>query len=262
MRSTDTATPKKPQQFSFVGPCRVHDSVRVPAHRLTLTCAALCAALVAVGCGRTSLDQAFGTPATDAAGAAEHPPDLATDRPTDRPVDRAVDRSPDRSIDRAIDRGADRAVDRPADHAPPACVPEPEICNGVDDDCNGSIDENLPAIPCPNGGFQYCVAGRYSDCPQRCEACVPGSARTCFTSFCTYWGTQPCAPDGRSFGPCQEAKSVPPECLTIAQNMQRSPALEQCCLDHGYCCVDTFDLDNDGDRNEMLGNCEAVSCVP
>ena len=106
------------------------------------------------------------------------------------------------------------------------------------------------------------MAGRYSDCPQRCEVCVPGSARTCFTSFCTYWGTQPCAPDGRSFGACQEAKSVPPECEAIAKSMQRSAALEQCCLDNGYCCVDTFDLDNDGDHNEMLGNCEAVSCVP
>src|SRR5450432_238032 len=224
MHSTDTATPKKPQQFSFVGPSRVHDSVRAPAHPLTLTCAALCAALIGAGCGRTSLDQAFGTPVTDAA--------------------------------------VDRAVDRPADHAPPACVPEPEICNGLDDDCNGSIDENLPAIPCPNGGSQYCVAGHYSDCPQRCEVCVPDSARTCFTSFCTYWGTQPCAPDGRSFGPCQEAKSVPPECQAVAQNMQRSAALEQCCLMNGYCCVDTFDLDNDGDRNEMIGNCGAVSCAP
>jgi hypothetical protein len=274
MHSTDTATPKKPQQFSFVGPGRVYDSVRGPAHPLTLNgavlWAALCAALMAAGCGRTSLDQAFGTPITDAAAAVEHPPDLAMDRPVDRPVDRAVDRSPDRAIDRAIDRpidrpidrAADRAADHAADHAPPACVPEPEICNGVDDDCNGSIDENLPAIPCPNGGNQYCVAGHYSDCPQRCEVCVPGSARTCFTSFCTYWGTQPCAPDGRSFGPCQEAKSVPPECLAIAQNMQRSAALEQCCLKNGYCCVDTFDLDNDGDRNEMIGNCGAVSCDP
>jgi hypothetical protein len=267
MHSTDTATPKKPQQFSFVGPSRVHDSVRAPAHPLTLTCAALCAAWIAAGCGRTSLDQAFGTPVTDAA--VDHPVDRPVDGPVDHPADRAADRPVDHPADRAIDRSADRrdatadlAVDRPADHAPPACVPEPEICNGLDDDCNGSIDENLPAIPCPNGGSQYCVAGHYSDCPQRCEVCVPGSARTCFTSFCTYWGTQPCAPDGRSFGPCQEAKSVPPECQAVAQNMQRSAALEQCCLMNGYCCVDTFDLDNDGDRNEMIGNCGAVSCAP
>ncbi len=254
MHSTDTATPFKPQQFSFGGPCRVHDSVRgtalSPGSTSLALCSALFATLVAAGCGRTSLDQAFGTPGTDAASTA------------DRPADRPPDHRADRPIDRPADAAVDIAVDRPVDHALPSCVPQPEICNGVDDNCNGAVDENLPAIPCPNGGFQYCVAGRYSDCPQRCEVCVPGSARTCFTSFCTYWGTQPCAPDGRSFGACQEAKSVPPECEAIAKSMQRSAALEQCCLDNGYCCVDTFDLDNDGDHNEMLGNCEAVSCVP
>jgi len=257
MHPTDTATPSKPQQFSFESACRVHDSVPWTALPPTLTCAALCAALCAAGCGRTSLDQTFGTPVTDAAGAVEHPPDRPVDRPADRPADRAIDRPADRVV-----AMADAAVDRHADHAPPSCVPEPEICNGVDDDCNGVVDDNLPAIPCPSGGYQYCVAGRYSDCPQRCEVCVPGSARTCFTSFCTYWGTQPCAPDGRSFGPCQEAKSVPPECQAIAESMQRSDALEQCCLDNDYCCVDRFDLDHDGDTTEMIGNCGAVSCVP
>ena len=42
--------------------------------------------------------------------------------------------------------------------------------------------------------------------------------------------------------------------------MMRSPELEECCIDNGYCCVDEFDLDNDGDRTEMLGRCEAVMC--
>src|SRR5262249_33825562 len=37
------------------------------------------------------------------------------------------------------------------------CVPSPETCNGLDDDCNGQIDDGLPAIPCPGGGARYCV---------------------------------------------------------------------------------------------------------
>src|ERR1700690_385973 len=135
MHPTDTATPSKPRQFSFEGPCRVHDSVPWTALLPTLTRAALCATLIAAGCGRTSLDQAFATPGTEAAGAGEPPPDPPVDRPADRAVDRPVDRPADRPADWAIDRPADRgvamadaAVDRHADRAPPSCVPEPEIC--------------------------------------------------------------------------------------------------------------------------------------
>jgi hypothetical protein len=42
----------------------------------------------------------------------------------------------------------------------------------------------------------------------------------------------------------------------------RSPELEECCIRAGHCCLDAFDLDNDGDRGEALGRCEAVSCTP
>jgi len=166
-------------------------------------------------------------------------------------------------VDVGVDRGVERPVDRPIDRPAPrdACKPQPETCNGVDDDCNGEIDDGLPAIPCPNGGSRYCVAGRYSDCPQRCDVCLPGSQRTCITSFCTFWGKQLCAADGRSFGACIE-QQAPPQCADIANQQQRSPALEQCCIDNGFCCLDEFDLNHNGDRTEMLGRCEAVVCGP
>ena len=159
-------------------------------------------------------------------------------------------------MDLPVDRGMD-AMSVP--EAPPACQPQAETCNGADDDCDGAIDEDLPAIPCPDGGNRYCVGGRYSDCPRRCDVCVPGSKRTCITSFCTFWGSQTCSADGRSFGRCDESRP-PPECEEIANKMMRSPALEQCCLDAGYCCVDEFDLDRDGDKTEMMGRCDAVVC--
>ncbi|MRG93993.1 MopE-related protein [Polyangium spumosum] len=45
------------------------------------------------------------------------------------------------------------------------CVPKPEVCNGVDDDCDGQVDEPTPgAILCPNGGA--CVMGSCG--PQAC----------------------------------------------------------------------------------------------
>ncbi len=122
------------------------------------------------------------------------------------------------------------------------------------DPCAGA-----PPIPCPGGGYKYCVAGAYSDCPQRCSVCVPGSRRVCLLAYCNYWGTQTCTADGQGFGYCVEA-SPPPECASIADQSHSSPALEQCCLDHGYCCKDTFDLNHNGDTNEQVGQCSGVVC--
>ena len=139
------------------------------------------------------------------------------------------------------------------------CEPSEEVCNGRDDDCNGQVDEVAP-IPCPGGGFRSCVAGRLSECPRRCERCIPGSERVCYISYCKYWASQTCAADGRSFGICRE-DDPPSECKKIADTKHDSPELEQCCIDAGFCCADEFDLDDDGDRGEMLGNCEEVACV-
>jgi len=226
MYSTDTASPRDPQLFSAPRPCRVHARVR----RLPL----IPLLLAALGCGRTALEP-YDQPVADA-GAMDHPPDVPADR---------------------FDAPPDNPADSPADG--PTCIPTTEICNGVDDDCNGAIDEDQPAIPCPNGGSRLCINGHYSDCPRRCEVCVPGSKRTCITSFCTFWGSQECATDGMSFGRCVEAQP-PPECAEVASHMQRSKALELCCIEHNFCCVDEFDVNGNNDTTEMLGRCESITC--
>src|SRR4029450_9462897 len=45
--------------------------------------------------------------------------------------------------------------------------PMPEVCDGKDNDCNGSIDENL-TMTCSTacgGGSRSCVAGVWGPCP-------------------------------------------------------------------------------------------------
>ncbi len=193
------------------------------------------------GCGRTALEPYY-------------PPERdASPLPIDQ-TDAAPDLKPDLKPDLPVEHPPDVAPDLPV------CVPTgPETCNGIDDDCNGAVDDGLPPIPCPETGNRICVGGAYSECPRRCEVCVPGSKRTCITSFCTFWGNQSCAGDGMSWGGCRETPA-PPECREVANKMMRSPELEKCCIEHDFCCVDEFDLDSDGDTTEMLGRCEAIEC--
>jgi len=256
MYSTDTAASRKPQLFSPRGRSRVHARVRILLIAL---------AVAAAGCGRTALEPIDpGTAAADA-GATDRPMDLSMDLPAER-----MDAPPDMPPDLPMERPPDLAPDLPPDMSPdmppspadgPVCVPKTEVCNGVDDNCDGQVDEDQPSIPCPNGGSRFCVAGRYSECPRRCDVCVPGSKRTCITTFCTFWGNQTCADDGHSFGACKETPA-PEVCRKIADRMMRSAELEQCCIDNNFCCVDEFDLNKNGDTTEMLGRCEAVVCEP
>jgi hypothetical protein len=231
--------------------------------------------LAAGACGRSPLDLAYqpvSLPIVDAGAAvdlraepvADVPPELAPDVPPDVPPDLAPDLPrdlpPEAKPDATPDLPREAApAERPPVEAGPVCQPQPETCNGLDDNCDGRVDEDQPAIPCPNGGSRYCVGGRYSECPRRCEVCIPGSERECFTSFCLYWGTQFCASDGRSFGTCKET-TPPAACRAIADKHRKSPELEQCCIDQGFCCLDDFDLDNDGDTKDMVGRCDTVMC--
>ncbi|HEY3357402.1 MAG TPA: MopE-related protein [Polyangia bacterium] len=54
----------------------------------------------------------------------------------------------------------------PCDPDDPNRLPQPEICNSVDDDCNGIIDDNVPPRANPAGcGVQVCQLGQWVDAP-------------------------------------------------------------------------------------------------
>lgn len=195
---------------------------------------------LAVSCARSGLDPG------EFAASGDPGPTPSTTPPADAGTQPSPPSTPDAGL------GTGGSVNGPL------CVPSEELCNGLDDDCDGFVDDLAP-VPCAAGGFSYCVGGRQSACPTRCDACIPGSERVCFTSYCTFWGTQTCTADGRSFGSCRERR-VPSECADAAGRGGDIAKLEQCCIAHGYCCVDTEDLDHDGDHSEVLGNCEDVSC--
>jgi len=227
-------------------------------------------ALLVVNCGRTGLDPYdLEEEAIESGGTTGNPrnvPPIQSDAGVDAEVpDAEVPDAeipdaeiPDAEIPDAETPDATVVPPDPVDPGPDPCRPATETCNGKDDDCNGVVDE-IPPDACPGGGARYCIAGAMSACPRACEVCRPGGVAICQHSICTFWGERECAADGQSFGSCRE-RPVPSECAEVARKHQASPELERCCLDHGYCCIDMFDFDADGNQTEFIGNCDALRC--
>jgi hypothetical protein len=46
----------------------------------------------------------------------------------------------------------------------------------------------------------------------------------------------------------------------VASGQHDSAALEQCCIDHGGCCRDDWDLNHNGSTTDQIGNCSGVTC--
>ena len=55
-----------------------------------------------------------------------------------------------------------------------SCVPSPEVCNGVDDDCNGVIDDGDVCLGCPtasHGGHVYLFCQDHRSWPDALAVC-------------------------------------------------------------------------------------------
>lgn len=159
-----------------------------------------------------------------------------------------------------------------------------EVCDGIDNNCDGNIDENLDldtdgytscggdcndsdeevnpeATEYCNGTDNDCDGTIDNECICFCPAggciCVPGSERYCDTPMYSRWGTQTCNDDGLRWGSCDEIP-VPSICSHV--DPWYSPSAIECCVDSGFCCQDMYDSDGDGEIWDSIGSCNGITC--
>ncbi len=124
-------------------------------------------------------------------------------------ADVGLDAEPEGVEPEAPDVGMDAAPDEVED-VPPACTPDPEICDGKDNDCDGQADEGED------------VATQIASDPGHCGACgracdFTGGSGECVEGECVFFGCEPLHldMDGRVENGC-EVRAQEPRSLLLS----------------------------------------------
>ncbi len=150
-----------------------------------------------------------------------------------------------------IDEDCDGRIDEGARSDCGGCIDEPnEVCDGRDQDCDGLLDEDAP---CDEG--RLC---RFGGCKSLCEAdgdC--GAGQLCFEGLCT----NPCdgvdcpagesCRGGRCFGQCEGVRCEPGQTCVAGACVSETCAAGEC--PEGFGCLDGACVDHP---------CNGLSCPP
>jgi hypothetical protein len=92
---------------------------------------------------------------------------------------------PGTPIEEIVGDGVDNDCDGQVDET--TCVPVAEVCDGIDNDCDQIVDEDIASIPttcgvgaCASTGTSSCVEGQFVD---NCQPGTPAAVETCDNSI-------------------------------------------------------------------------------
>ena len=188
-------------------------------------------------------------------------PDLVDRREDGAPGDGAVDARPDADRDGGVppeDASDDAATDTVPDDVEAPCVPE--VCNGLDDDCDGEVDNGFACAMGSERACETCGMPGVQVCDETCtllacDARCPPEAPSCCAGSCVNTGSN-AAHCGDCDQPCGSGQGCcGGECVGLTTVEHCGVCFNTCGGGQPACCSsECKDLSNDWWNCGRCGN--------